>query len=79
MTEPTDRTDAMRTDDVKHMKWWGWGVEGVGFRHEDKPGFAPFVQEAIGLNLRAGERTERPDFSRLRVPPRRRPRSSSRF
>ncbi|MFJ1536039.1 FAD-binding oxidoreductase [Streptomyces mirabilis] len=68
MTEPTDRTDAMRTDDVKHMKWWGWGVEGVGFRHEDKPGFAPFVQEAIGLDLRAGERTERPDFSRLRVP-----------
>ena len=29
---------------VKHMKWWGWGVEGVGFHHEDKPGFAPFVQ-----------------------------------
>lgn len=68
MTEPTDRTDATRTDDVKHMKWWGWGVEGVGFRHEDKPGFAPFVQKAIGLDLWAGERTERPDFSRLRVP-----------
>ncbi len=28
---------------VKHMKWWGWGVEGVGFHHEDKPGFRPFV------------------------------------
>ena len=25
------------------MKWWGWGVEGVGFHHEDKPAFAPFV------------------------------------
>ena len=24
---------------VKHMKWWGWGVEGVAFHHEDKPGF----------------------------------------
>ncbi|MFD1275579.1 hypothetical protein ACFQ51_40205 [Streptomyces kaempferi] len=51
MTEPNGRTDAMRTDDVKHMKWWGWGVEGVGFRYEDKPGFAPFVQKAVGLDL----------------------------
>ncbi|MEU2618410.1 FAD-binding oxidoreductase [Streptomyces sp. NPDC007157] len=68
MTEPTGRTDTMRTEDVKHMKWWGWGVEGVGFRHEDKPGFAPFVQKAVGLDLRAAERTERPDFSRLKVP-----------
>ena len=29
---------------VKHMKWWGWGVEGVAFHHEDKPAFAPFVR-----------------------------------
>jgi alkyldihydroxyacetonephosphate synthase len=20
--------------DVKHMKWWGWGIEGVSFHHE---------------------------------------------
>jgi alkyldihydroxyacetonephosphate synthase len=26
--------------DVKHMKWWGWGVEGVSFHHEDKPAFS---------------------------------------
>ncbi|MEU9343189.1 FAD-binding oxidoreductase [Streptomyces sp. NPDC048278] len=68
MTEPTNRTDALRTGEVKHMKWWGWGVEGVGFHHEDKPGFAPFVRKAIGLDLRAGERAERPDFARLKVP-----------
>ena len=37
--------------DVKHMKWWGWGVDGVGFHHEDKPGFAAFVQFAVGLDL----------------------------
>jgi alkyldihydroxyacetonephosphate synthase len=36
---------------VKHMKWWGWGVDGVGFHFEDKPGFAPFVQKAVGLDL----------------------------
>ena len=37
--------------DVKHMKWWGWGVEGVGFHHQDKPGFRPFVIEAIDLDV----------------------------
>jgi alkyldihydroxyacetonephosphate synthase len=29
--------------DVKHMKWWGWGVERVSFHHEDKPAFRPFL------------------------------------
>ena len=33
------------------MKWWGWGVDGVGFHHEDKPRFAPFVQEAVDLDV----------------------------
>jgi alkyldihydroxyacetonephosphate synthase len=37
--------------DVKHMKWWGWGVEGVGFHHEDKPGFRPFVIEAVDVDV----------------------------
>ncbi len=37
--------------DVKHMKWWGWGLDGVGFHWEDKPGFAPFVLKAVGLDL----------------------------
>jgi alkyldihydroxyacetonephosphate synthase len=37
--------------DVKHMKWWGWGVEGVSFRHENKPAFRPFVLNAIDLDV----------------------------
>jgi len=37
--------------DVKHMKWWGWGVEGVAFHHENKPGFRPFVINAIDLDV----------------------------
>ena len=37
--------------DVKHMKWWGWGVEGVSFHHEDKPGFRPIVIEAVDLDV----------------------------
>ncbi len=32
------------------MKWWGWGVEGVGFHHEDKPSFRDFVIKAIGVD-----------------------------
>jgi alkyldihydroxyacetonephosphate synthase len=37
--------------DVKHMKWWGWGVEGVSFHHEDKPAFRQFVINAIDLDV----------------------------
>ena len=52
--------------DVKHMKWWGWGVEGVAFHHEDKPGFRPFVIEAVDLDV-AVEPTARP-LEELDVP-----------
>ena len=54
--------------DVKHMKWWGWGNEGVGFHHEDKPGFAPFVEFAVGLDLSTAERAGEPSFADLKVP-----------
>ena len=36
---------------VKHMKWWGWGLEGVAFHHEDKPAFGPFVSDKVGLDI----------------------------
>lgn len=53
---------------VKHMKWWGWGNEGVGFHHEDKPGFAPFVEYAVGLDLGSATRAGEPSFDELDVP-----------
>ena len=53
---------------VAHMKWWGWGKDGVGFHHEDKPGFAPFVQHAVGLDLGAATRASEPSFAELDVP-----------
>ncbi|MDO7882249.1 FAD-binding oxidoreductase [Salinibacterium soli] len=52
---------------VKHMKWWGWGNEGVGFHHEDKPGFAPFVLQAVGLDLLTATRAGEPSFADLKV------------
>jgi alkyldihydroxyacetonephosphate synthase len=39
--------------DVKHMKWWGWGIEGVSFHHGNKPAFRPFVINAIDLDVNA--------------------------
>jgi alkyldihydroxyacetonephosphate synthase len=54
--------------DVNHMKWWGWGVEGVGFHHEDKPGFAPFVFKVIGVDLNAAKAVEKPSFAAMTVP-----------
>jgi alkyldihydroxyacetonephosphate synthase len=39
--------------DVKHMKWWGWGIEGMSFHHENKPAFRPFVINAIDLDVNA--------------------------
>ena len=39
-------------EQVKRMKWWGWGEEGVFFNYQDKPAFAPFVKKHLGLDLR---------------------------
>jgi len=49
------------------MKWWGWGHEGVGFHWQDKPGFAPFVQYAVGLDLHTAPVVGMPDFDKLTV------------
>ena len=60
-------TDAISTESVKAMKWWGWGVDGVGFHFEDKPGFAPFVEQAVGLDLLTAKRAGEPSFADLKV------------
>ena len=53
--------------DVKHMKWWGWGLEGVAFEHEDKPGFAPFILEQLALDLHSVEPSGMPSFDKVTV------------
>ena len=48
-------------------KWWGWGDEGVSFTHADKPGLAPFLERALGLDVRGT--TSRPAaFDDLDIP-----------
>ncbi|WP_434081305.1 FAD-binding oxidoreductase [Sanguibacter sp. Z1732] len=54
-------------NEVQHQKWWGWGVEGIAFNHTDKPGFAPFVKDKIGLDL-SEPAAEVPRFEDLDVP-----------
>ncbi len=51
---------------VKHQKWWGWGVEGIGFNPEGKPNFAPFVKKQIDLDISAPGTP--PKFEDLDVP-----------
>src|SRR5689334_14010936 len=53
---------------VKHMKWWGWGEEGVSFRYEDKPAFAAFVKAAIDIDVTKGPAPVA-SLDRLPIPP----------
>ncbi|MCI2238497.1 FAD-binding oxidoreductase [Paenibacillus sp. TRM 82003] len=52
---------------VEHMKWWGWGQEGVAFHHEDKPGLAPFARRMAGIDFDAPP-VRVPELSELTVP-----------
>ena len=60
--------DAAAAPGVGHMKWWGWGVPGVAFHHEDKPLFAPFVKKAVGIDVIAVQPLDPPAFSDVDVP-----------
>ncbi|MEO5534207.1 MAG: FAD-binding oxidoreductase [Pseudolysinimonas sp.] len=53
---------------VSHMKWWGWGFDGVGFHWEDKPDFAPFVLQAVGLDLHTAKPVPEPSFADVKIP-----------
>lgn len=53
--------------DVAHMKWWGWGVPDHAFTAVDKPKLAPFIFEAISVDITVPA-TPPPDFSSLDVP-----------
>ncbi|MBB2900316.1 alkyldihydroxyacetonephosphate synthase [Kineococcus radiotolerans] len=57
---------------VEHMKWWGWGQEGVAFHHEDKPNLAPFVKRVSGIDFDAPP-AQVPELSELEVPASRAP------
>ncbi|MEA2134006.1 MAG: alkyldihydroxyacetonephosphate synthase [Solirubrobacteraceae bacterium] len=63
MTATTTRAET--SNDA--MKWWGWGDEGVAFSHDDKPDFAAFIKDKLGIDVeRTSERP--PAFAELDVP-----------
>jgi alkyldihydroxyacetonephosphate synthase len=33
------------------MKWWGWGLAGAEFTHDDKPDLGAFIREAVGVDV----------------------------
>ena len=49
------------------MKWWGWGLEGVEFTHEDKPDLAPFIDRVLGVDVRSAA-AGRIGFDELQIP-----------
>jgi len=57
---------------VEHMKWYGWGREDIAFSHEDKPSFAPFVADVVGVDLDAPS-AQIPELAGLDVPAPRHP------
>ncbi len=34
---------------AKHMKWWGWGDDGVSFDSRAHPGLWPYAKAALGV------------------------------
>jgi len=52
---------------MKHMKWWGWGEEGVTFRYNDKPGFGDFIKAAIDIDVTKESAVET-SFDSLSIP-----------
>jgi alkyldihydroxyacetonephosphate synthase len=65
MTATTSRASAQRPRPA--MKWWGWGEESVEFTHEDKPALAPFLRDALGVDVTSAG-VSAPPFERLQVP-----------
>ena len=44
-------------NNVKQMKWWGWGDEHIEFRMDDKPELWPYISKVLGIE---GEPTYTP-------------------
>src|SRR5262245_50758665 len=53
---------------LKHMKWWGWGEDGVSFRHDDKPAFAAFIKDVIDIDVTLPPVSVR-DLASFPIPP----------
>lgn len=65
---PATDGPAASAHEVKRHKWWGWGLDDVAFRWDNKPAFAPFARDKIGLDLLASTPAPEPRLDAFDVP-----------
>ncbi|GAA1490878.1 FAD-binding oxidoreductase [Brachybacterium sacelli] len=65
-------SDRLSAREVKRHKWWGWGLDDVTFRYDNKPAFPPLAKNKVGVDLDSKQPVE-PDLADLEVPPGRLP------
>ena len=66
-------SDRLSAREVKRHKWWGWGLDDVTFRYDNKPAFAPLAKNKIGVDLAAKDTPVEPDLADFDVPSSRMP------
>lgn len=69
MTQTTPTGAPRSGREVKRHKWWGWGLDDVTFRWDNKPAFAPFAKRKIGLDLHSLTVEPEPRLADHPVPP----------
>ena len=55
-------------NDIRHMKWWGWGYEDVFFDDSDKPALWPYLKSE--LDIVEEESTPSVKFEEIELPER---------
>ena len=65
-------SERLSAREVKRHKWWGWGLDDVTFRYDNKPAFAPLARNKVGVDLDSKQPVE-PQLSDFEVPPSRLP------
>lgn len=54
--------------EVKRHKWWGWGLDDITFRWDNKPAFPGFANSKIGMDLEKLTPAPEPQLSDYDVP-----------
>ncbi|PWH07590.1 FAD-binding oxidoreductase [Brachybacterium endophyticum] len=61
-------TASISAGDVTRHKWWGWGMDDVRFRFDNKPAFPPLAKNKIGVDLEEITQFDDPDLADHEVP-----------
>ncbi|MGO1408136.1 MAG: FAD-binding oxidoreductase [Brachybacterium sp.] len=60
-------SERLSAREVKRHKWWGWGLDDVSFRYDNKPAFPVLAKNKVGVDLDSQQPVV-PDLSALEVP-----------